>query len=1097
MNARQLIAELRSLGIELTASEGRLRVTAAPGEVTEQLRQAIVQHKSELLDLLAKQAIGTTQDLLLIPRNGVLPLSSFQKRLWVLHRLAPDSTAYNMVTSWLHVPEADEAAIECLIRVVVRENEILRATFRDDGISPGIILLPPEAVRIAVRDLRGWREADQDAAIQAARMAEVRKPFDLATEAPTRWTLHRVAETRWVILVAAHHIALDEWSLNLLRCRIESAQARSSGALQYADYAAWQMRTQDPTAIRNQLAWWEKKLAGIPQICTFPTDRIGNMRDGETGATRPFSWNADLVSELRRLIRREGVTIYMALLAVWAAVLRMYSGQNDIVIGSPMGTRERAEFETILGPFVNLLILRLELGDDPNFIDLLAQAREVVLDAYDHREVPFEMLVDRLAPPRSFDRPPLCQVAVVLHNASDENAALIDSGGSAFDLTWYAREIEGRIEGSLEYRADLYDAATIDGIIGHLETFLRAAVSDPMCKLSQITLLTAAERQVLLEVFNDTIRDIERQSVTVQFERQVTARPDRPAVAFEGDRLSYGELNRRANRLARLLHEREVGSGALVGVSLERSLDMVVALLAVLKAGAAYVPIDPRFPVERAQFMLADSGITALIASDDIAMRFDLPAGVTMINLSAAMALDALEASDLPTKPAPEDIAYVIYTSGSTGRPNGVALSHGALANLLGAMRLQPGLGDNDVLAAVTTISFDIAALELYLPLIVGARIELVSHDVAIDGAALARLLGDSGATVMQATPMTWRLLTESGWRASDGFRAFCGGESMPRDLADILLESVHELWNLYGPTETTIWSTAGRVERDGLAISIGRPIANTSVYILDAAGSPTAIGIPGEIWIGGEGVAAGYHRRPELTAARFVPDPFIRKTGARMYRTGDLGRWSAAGHLFQMGRLDRQVKFRGFRIELTEIEAALHTHPAVARAVVVAQTLATEQPRLIAYIVYHRAKALTATEARRHLKRILPDYMVPAGFVALDALPQTPNGKIDIHALPDPFKNSASTGVAYERPDKGLEQAIAEIWREVLQVDRVGAADNFFELGGSSLLSLRVAAAIEAQVGYRLQPRILFFQTLRQVANTIRLTQAKLAYCE
>ncbi len=396
----------------------------------------------------------------------------------------------------------------------------------------------------------------------------------------------------------------------------------------------------------------------------------------------------------------------------------------------------------------------------------------------------------------------------------------------------------------------------------------------------------------------------------------------------------------------------------------------------------------------------------------------------------------------------------------------------------------------------MTTISFDIAALELYLPLIVGARIELVSHDVAADGAALAQLLSESEATVLQATPMTWRLLVEAGWRARDGFRAFCGGENLPRDLADTLLQNVHELWNLYGPTETTVWSTAGRVERDGAPVSIGQPIANTSVYILDAAGEPTAIGIPGEIWIGGDGLAAGYHHRPELTAARFVPDPFVDKRGARMYRTGDLGRWSADGRLVHMGRLDRQVKFHGFRIELGEIEAALLAHPAVARAVVVARNTTDEQARLIAYIVYGPANDLTATEARRYLKQILPDYMIPSGFIALDALPLTPNGKIDLRALPDPFGNLAM-GVEYEPPASGLSrhQLVGEVWQDVLKVDRVGADDNFFELGGNSLLSLRVVVAIETRVGCRVQPRILFFQTLRQVAASVHSAEIMLEH--
>jgi amino acid adenylation domain-containing protein len=1086
------MARLRSLGVNVAASGGRLRVTAERGELTEQLKEAIAQKKSELLDLLTDEGGWLSKDLLPIRRDGALPLSSFQMRLWLLHRLEPDSTAYNMVTAWPHAEEADPAAIESLIRAVLQENEVLRATFRDDGTAPGIYPLPPEAVRIGVLDLRGRSEPDQAAAMRADRMVETRTPFDLASEAPTRWTLYRVADTRWIVMIAAHHIAVDEWSLTLLRRRIESPRARSLSTLQYADYAAWQRRTQDPTAIHHQLGWWERQLAGISQLCSFPAGPTSDIGECETGSTRPFCWDVELVAELRKLIRREGVTIYMALLAVCAAVLRAHTGQGDIVLGSPVGTRERAEFETMLGPFVNLLVLRLGLDDDPSFIELLARARDVFLDAYDHRQVPFEVLVDRLAPPRSFDRPPLCQVAVVLHNAFDENAPLIYGGGSVFDLTWYAREIEGRIEGSLEYRADLYDGATIDRIISHLETFLRAAVREPTRKLSQISLLTAAERQALLTIFNGVTRDIDRASVATQFERQAAARPDRTAVVFDGDRLSYAELNRRANQLARLLHGRGVGGGALVGVALERSLDMVVALLGVQKAGAAYVPVDPRFPADRLQFMLADSGVAALIATEDTAARFDLPASLAVIDLAAA-ALDGLEAADLANNAVPEDIAYVIYTSGSTGRPNGVAVSHGALANLLGAMRCRPGLTDTDVVAAVTTISFDIAALELYLPLIVGARIELVSRDVAADGPALARLLSESGATMMQATPATWRLLIEAGWRAGDRFRAFCGGESMPRDLANILLENVHELWNLYGPTETTIWSTAGRVERGAGAISIGQPIANTTVYVLDAAGTPAAIGIPGEIWIGGDGVAAGYHRRPELTAARFVSDPFRGKIGARMYRTGDLGRWGADGRLYHLGRLDRQVKFRGFRIELGEIEVALHKHPAVAQAVVVAQNLTGEQPRLIAYIVYRPAKDLTATEARQHIRRSLPEYMLPSGFVTLDALPLTPNGKIDVRALPDPFKNAAGTGGGHEPPAPGLEQLVAEVWQELLQVDRVGADDNFFELGGNSLLSLRAVTKIEARTGCRLQPRILFFQNLRHIAAAARLAEVTL----
>ena len=1079
------MTRLRSLAGRIAPAQAGGELPGNRGAPAEPFRQETARSRAEPPATSAEEAAS-----LPAARAPGLPLSSFQMRLWVLYRLAPDSTAYNMVTAWLHEDEKDAAAVEGLIRAVLHENQILRAIFREEGVEPGVHPAPAEAVPIAIRDLRGLSSPDQEAAIRADRMAETRAPFELSAKPPTRWILFQVGEKRWVIMIAAHHIAMDEWSLTLLRRRIESRDAQTPPALQYADYAAWQRQSADAEAIRDRLAWWESQLAGIPHLCTFPADRTSKVASNGTGSFRPFCWDAELVGELRTVIRREKVTVYMALLAVFAAVLRAHTGQGDVVVGSPMGARERPEYETIIGPFVNLLVLRLKLDDDPTFLELLRRTRDVVLDAYDHREVPFDMLVDRLAPPRFFDRPPLCQVAVVLHNATEENAPQIDGGGSVLDLTWYAREAGGRIEGSIEYRAELFDEATIDRIVQHLETFLRGALRNPGSRLSEVSLLTPAERQVVLATFNDTARDVDRASFVAMFERQVESRGDRAAVVFGEDRLTYAALNRRANQLARFLRGRGM-NGAPVGVALERSLEMIVALLGVQKAGAAYVPMDPQFPAERLQFMLADSGVAALIASPAILARFDQPAGVEVIDLDAASEeLRGLEASDVGSGPAPEDIAYIIYTSGSTGRPNGVAVSHGALGNLIAAMRDQPGLREADVVAAVTTISFDIAALELYLPLAVGARIELAPHEVTVDGVALARLLFESGATVLQATPATWRLLIEAGWRGNPGFRAFCGGETMPRDLADELLERVDELWNLYGPTETTVWSTAGRVERGDAEISIGRPITNTSVYVLDALGAPAAIGVPGEICIGGAGVAAGYHNRPELTGARFVPDPFA-EPGARMYRTGDLGRWAADGRLHHMGRLDRQVKLRGYRIELGEIEAALQAHPTVARTVVVAQNLTGEQPRLIAYVVYKSGKDLTASEARRHVRKTLPDYMAPSTFVALDRLPLTPNGKVDVRSLPDPFKSSSDAADSHEPPATGLEQLIADIWQELLQVERVGANDNFFELGGNSLLSLRAITKIEARAGCRLQPRTLFFQNLRQLAAAARLAGA------
>ncbi len=1087
MSAAQLITQLRSRGFTVAASGGRLRVVAERGELTEPLRQAIMQQKSELLALLANEEGDGAPDLVRISRDGVLPLSSFQERLWILHRLEPENTSYNMVTAWQHAHRTDLTGIQTLIHSVLHENDILRAVFRDDGSQGTMHLLPVSAVGVVIRDLRGQSEQDQEATIRSDIASETRTLFDLTRDAPTRWRLYQIADGRFAVLVAAHHIVMDEWSLTILRQRIEqrsSADDRASPTLQYADYAAWQKCARSPATIEREVCWWEKQLAGIPPLCSFPSDRTGVRAGTATGDTRPFRLDSETVGGLRRLVRAKSATLYMALLAILASVLRSHTGLTDIVIGTWTGMRERPEFESTIGPFVNLLVLRLDFADDPSFAELLARARDVVLQAHEYREVPFETLVDRLRPPRSFDRSPLFQVAMVLHNASDETAPQIFGGGAGLDLTWFAKEIDGRVEGALEYRTDLYSPATIDRIAGHLEIIARAVVRDPTRKISQISLLTDAERDRMLVQFNATSQSVDRASAVAQFARQAAAQPDRPAVVYGHEQLSYAELNRRSNQLARLLQQRGVGCGTLVGVCLERSLNMLVALLGVQKSGASYVPIDPQLPAERLRFMFVDSGATTLVTSSDIGAGLDLPDSISAVQLDLESdGLDALDGTDLVTQPGPDDLAYVIYTSGSTGCPNGVAVPHGALSNFLAAMRHEPGLTSDDVMAAVTTISFDIAALELYLPLTVGARIELVPHEIATDGMALAQVLAKCGATTMQATPATWRMLMEVDWFAAEGFRALCGGEALSRDLGDSLFERVSELWNLYGPTETTVWSTVERVERGVDPISIGRPIVNTSVYVLDPAREPTAIGVPGEIWIGGDGVAAGYHRRPDLTGARFVADPFAARPGARMYRTGDLGRWGNDGRLYHLGRLDRQVKLRGFRIELGEIEAALLTHPAVARAAVIAQNLNAEQSRLIAYVVYRPGKELTASEARRHLRLTLPDYMLPVVFVALDALPLTPNGKLDARALPDPFRNTAVIGDSFEPPAPGLEQLIADIWCELLRVDRVGAGDNFFDLGGNSLLALRVVTGLETRAGCRVPPRLLFFHTLRQVA--------------
>jgi amino acid adenylation domain-containing protein len=557
----------------------------------------------------------------------------------------------------------------------------------------------------------------------------------------------------------------------------------------------------------------------------------------------------------------------------------------------------------------------------------------------------------------------------------------------------------------------------------------------------------------------------------------------RIAASFEGDSLSYAALHARASALACRLRHAGARRGAVIAVCMPRSLRLLVALLAVQESGAAYLPLDPDFPAERLNYMLADSGALLVLQSGGLPEGMVPPLGVEVLDVEAG---DPVEQPDPAIEgPHASDPAYVLYTSGSTGRPKGVVVPHGALANFLLSMREEPGLAPADIVAAVTTISFDIAGLELYLPLTCGARIELVSRDTATDGTALAQLLDQRGVTLMQATPATWRMLLEAGWQGRQGLRALCGGEALSRRLADEILDCVDELWNMYGPTETTIWSTLARVSRDG-AVTIGHPIANTQVHIRDAVGNACPIGVAGEICIGGDGVALGYHARPALTADRFIADADGRVPGQRLYRTGDLGRWGADGQLQHLGRLDHQVKVRGFRIELGEIEQVLCGHPAVQHAVAAVREARADDQRLVAYVVHREGEEATASELKRFLRERLPEYAVPSIVLPIQHMPLTPNGKVDRASLPDPFTSDTFEPAAPEPLATPTEQMLADAWMEVLRVTEVGPNDNFFDLGGHSLLSLRVSRLLEKQLGRQVDPRLLFFGTLRDIGRQL-----------
>ncbi|MEW5928458.1 MAG: amino acid adenylation domain-containing protein [Gemmatimonadota bacterium] len=892
----------------------------------------------------------------------------------------------------------------------------------------------------------------------------------------------------------------DGWSTGVLVREVSALYAAFSRGetprlpelpVQYADYAVWQREWLSGKTLEEQIGWWKQKLAGAPPLLQIPTDCARVPGQSPHVAGHALRLSPELSRELRALSQREGVTPFMTLLATWQLLLARYAGQDDLVVGTPVAGRSRRETEGLIGFFVNMLCLRGRLSGDPTWSELLGRVREEALGAYAHQELPFERLVEELHVERSLTHSPVFQTSFALHlsGGDDERLQLGDlelepfgRGGAVarYDLDLVMADAGDALAGELAYRVALFDAGTVGRMAGHLRVLLEALAADPRRRVREVSLLTGAERAQVVEGWNATAAAYPRGRCIHELVRERAAlAPGAVAVTAGGRSLTYAGLERRSGRLARRLSALGVRPETRVGLCLERGPGMVTALLGTLEAGGAYLPLDPAYPAERLAYMLQDSGASMLLTQAHLADRFTGFGGeVVLVGGDAEddeddAEDDAEDARHDERAASPENLAYVIYTSGSTGRPKGVAVPHRAVVNFLESMRARPGLTPADTLLAVTTLSFDIAALELLLPLVTGARVVVADRETATDGVRLREALAASGATVMQATPASWRMLLEAGWEGTPGLKALCGGEALPRDLAERVAARCAGLWNLYGPTETTIWSTLERVEPGAGAVPIGGPIANTRVYLLDGGGEPVPCGVAAELCIGGHGVARGYLGRPELTAVRFVPDAHSGEPGARLYRTGDRARRRADGKLEYLGRSDHQVKVRGFRIELGEVEAALRAQPGVSEAVAVVREDAPGDRRLVAYVVAAEGgSAPTAAELRAGLRRRLPEHMVPGAFVPLESIPLTASGKIDRRALPAPERGPAG---AYVAPRTPAEEVLSGIWAEVLGSGRVGVEDGFFELGGHSLLATRVVSRARQAFGIEVPLRALF----------------------
>jgi len=1029
-------------------------------------------------------------------RDGRVPLSFAQARLWFLEQLGDLGGTYHMRTRMRLRGELNRAALVRALDRIVARHEALRTTFAQvDGV-PEQRIAPAGAVGFALaeHDLAG--AADARARFGQLAAEEAAAPFDLERGPLIRGGLIRMAADEHVLLLTMHHIVSDDWSLGVLTHELGALyDAFRRGEpdplpplpVQYADYAVWQRKWVEGDVLQRQADYWTRTLSGAPELLDLPADHPRPARAGHAGARLGLVLDEGLTAGLKELSRRHGTTLFMTLLAGWAAVLGRLSGHDDVVIGTPTAGRGRREVEGLIGFFVNTLAMRVDLSGAPTVAQLLERVKERALGAQQHQDIPFEQVVELVDPARSLSHHPLFQVMFVWQNTPrtggqplaglEPSGEAGGAGGDAadvqakFDLSLALGERAGRIVGGVTFATALFERATVERYAGYLRRVLEEMVADDAQRVERLALLPASERGRVVEEWNRTDADYPAGSCIHElFEAQVARTPGAAAVVFDGGQLTYAELNASANRLAHALRGRGVGPEVRVAICLERGPQMVAALLGVLKAGGAYVPLDPAYPEERIRWMLGDSAPAALLTQASLAARF-AGAAMPVLALDATPSWWAAQADTDPKRGglAPENLAYVIYTSGSTGRPKGVLVPHCGLCNFAVAQQRAFGMGPGDRVLQFASISFDAAVSELLMALAWGAALCVGPREELLPGPGLLAFLRRHAVTTVTLPPSALGALPVEELPALRTITV--AGEALPAELV-ARWGARHRLWNLYGPTEATIWSTAAECSDPERKPVIGAPIPNTRAYVLDAGGEPLPVGLPGELYIGGVGVARGYLGRPGLTAERFVPDAFGREAGARLYRTGDLARWTADGTLDYVGRADHQLKVRGFRIEPGEIEARLAAHPAVREAVVIAREDVPGDRRLVAYVVGTAGAAADALRA--HLAETLPEYMVPAAYVRLDGWPLTPNGKLDRKALPAPA-GDAHAAREYDPPVGETEQAVAEIWAEVLRVDRVGRHDHFFELGGHSLLAVQVISRVRQVLAVEAALRDLF----------------------
>jgi amino acid adenylation domain-containing protein len=1066
-------------------------------------RFSTIESLAASLEAAQRQPAGTgPTSIEPVPRDRPLPLSSQQLQLWFLAQLYPEWPVYNEPYT-IYIHQAIEVAVlERAIAEIIQRHEILRTTYTLVDDQPRQVIHPPDRFSLPYVDLTSWPDESRESELLRLVTAEARRPFDLMHGPLHRFTLIKLAPTDYRLFVTMHHSMMDGVTLyqvfflelqQLYRaCLRGEPSPLPELKVQYADYAVWQNHWQ--AQVRSaQLDYWTRQLQNLSTL-QLPTDRPRPLQPSFRGAYQCLSLSTALSQQLKTLARQEGVTLFVLLAAAIQTLLHRYSGQTDIALGTFTAGRHRPEIANLMGDFLNTIVLRSDLSGQPTFRALVRQVQQVTADAYAHQDLPFDQLVAALQPDRQLGQNALFRVIFVIepplppHDLPWELSQMdVQTGTSKFDLGFELDDRPGGIIGRIEYNSDLFEAETIARLIGHLQTLLHGIVNQPSQVISDLPILTSVERQQLLGTWQTTTQTPPQAAcLYLLIEHQAEHAPEAAAVVFEDQTLTYGELNRRANQLAHYLQQWHVGPEDIIGLCMERSLEMIISLLAIHKAGAAYLPLDPALPAARLAFALEDTRARLLITHSSLKHTVSLDRLTTPLVCVDEVwpTVAALPDTPVHSSVAASNLAYVIFTSGSTGRPKGVLVNHHGLSNVSAEQARVLGVNANSRVLQFSSLSFDASVFDIVMALTTGATLCLGSRETLLPGPALVQLLRDQAITIMTLTPSALAALPVEDLPALRVISV--AGEACPAELVARWATRV-QFFNLYGPTEATIWSTQAPGRPDQLKPPIGTPIQHVEVYVLDQHMQPVPIGVSGELYIGGSGLARGYLNQPDRTAESFVPHPFSQEPGARLYKSGDLARYLPNGELEYLGRRDQQVKVRGYRIELGEIETCLRQHPQVREAVVV--TIEAEPPvsQLIAYLVAADGEVVSASNVRRFVQDRLPDYMLPAAFVLLDRLPLMPSGKVDRRALPRPQAQHLLTDQAYAPPRTPIEQALAELWGSLLNLPRVGIHDNFFEVGGHSLLVTQLIARANELFQVTLPIRALFEQpTIAQLAELI-----------